>query len=351
MASVYLLRRLHLIWRGALLAVIAVLGFWTATASGNSAPRLPTLTLPTVTLPTLPITVSVPAPVPPPPVAVPAPPVTIPPLPVAARRPPAPPPPAPAPTQSVTARSGSQTTPLAGSQPAPLASTGQPGTQTASGDQAARRVRLRRLRAARTRSTRGRAGRLTTTIAFWLSGPARVVFLVQSGGSDCSPAGRFTFKGHRGTNQIRFTGKLRDGRLQPGRYRITPIRIRGARPTGRHVVGVQVLSSGSVPARITTACVRPTGTSTAASLTEEGAAGATAAGATPPSKPEASKPERKGRLRGALDAFKPPGLSLPGDSFPWWVEAAALALLSLFAGAILAYGLASLDRPFGRRFP
>ena len=33
-----------------------------------------------------------------------------------------------------------------------------------------------------------------------------------------------------------------------------------------------VLSSGSVPARITTACVRPTGTSTAASLTEEGAA-------------------------------------------------------------------------------
>jgi hypothetical protein len=169
---------------------------------------------------------------------------------------------------------------------------------------------------------------------------------VQSGGSDCSPAGRFRVKGHRGRNEIRFTGKLRDERLQPGRYRITPIRIRGARPTGRHAVGVQVLSRGSVPARITTACVRPTGTSTAASLTEEGAAGATAAGAKPPSKPEASMPERKSRLHGVLSAFKPPGLSLPGYSgtFPWLVEAALLALLWLSAGAILAYVLTFVRR-------
>ena len=249
---------------------------------------------------------------PPPPVTVtvPPPPVTVPPPPAAARRPPAPPPPAPAPTQSATPRSGSQ--------PTPLASTGQIGTQTAPGDQADRpRVRLRRLRAARTRSTRGRAGRPTTTIVFWLSGPARVVFLVQSGGSDCSPAGRFTVKGRRGRNEIRFTGKLGDGRLQPGRYRITPIRIRGARPTGRPAVGVQVLSRGSVPARITTACVRPTETSTAASLTEEGAAGAAAAGAKPQSKPEASKPERKGWLPGVPSDFNPPDLSLAGGwKFP-----------------------------------
>ena len=343
------MRRLQLIWRGALLAAIAVLGFWTATASGHSGPGLPTLTLPTITLPTLPITLSVPAPVPPPPVTVTVPPlpVTLPPPPVAARRPPAPPRPAPAPTYPATPRSGSQPAPLAGSQPAPLASTGQTGTQTASGDQADRpRVRIGRLRAARTRSTRGRAGRPTTTIAFWLSGPARVVFLVQSGGSDCSPAGSFTVKGRRGRNVIRFTGKLRDGRLQPGRYRITPVRIRGARPTGRHAVDVQVLPRGSVPARITTACVRPTGTSPAASLPEEGVAGATAAGAKPPSEPEASKPERKGRLPGALSAFEPPDLSWPGDSgrFPSPVEVALLALLWLCAGAILAYGLT-----FGRR--
>ena len=335
------MRRLHLIWRGAVLAAIAVLGFWTATASGQSVPQLPTLTLPTVTLPTLPITLSVPAPVPPPPVAVTVPPlpVTVPPPPAASRRPPAPPLPAPAPTRSATPRSGSQ--------PAPLTSTGQTDTQTASGDQADRpRVRLRRLRAARTRSTRGRAGGPTTTIAFWLSGPARVVFLVQSGGSNCSPAGRFTVKGRRGRNEIRFTGKLRDGRLQPGRYRITPIRIRGARPARDHAVGVQVLSRGSVPAKIATACVRPTGTSTAASLAEEVAAVATAAGAKPPSKPEASKPERKGRLPGVLSDFKPPDLSLAGGwgSFPSPVETAVLALLWLCVGAILAYVLT-----FGRR--
>jgi hypothetical protein len=161
---------------------------------------------------------------------------------------------------------------------------------------------------------------------------------VQSGGADCTTAGRFTVKGHRGRNEIRFTGKLRDGRLQPGRYRITPIRIRGAQPSGQHAVGVRVLTRGSVPAKITAACAP----STTPSLTEEGAAEATAAGPKPPSEQESSsKPERKGRFHGVLGAFKPPDLSLPGDSgsFPWLVGIAALALLSLSAGAILAYVL------------
>ena len=92
--------------------------------------------------------------------------------------------------------------------------------------------------------------------------------------------------------------------------------------------------------------MRPTGTSTAASLAEEVAAGATAAGAKPPSKPEASKPERKGRLPGVLSDFKPPDLSLPGDSgtFPSPVEVALLALLWLCAGAILAYVLTFVRR-------
>jgi hypothetical protein len=332
------LRRLHLIWRGAFLAAIAVLGFWTATASGHSGPQLPTLTLPTVTLPTLPITITAPAPVPPPPVTVPPPPITVPPPPVAvppppvASRPrPAPPPPAQPPTQ------GGARTPGSGAQP-PLASAGQAGPQAARSDRANRpRVRLRRLRTARTRSPRGRRGRPTTTITFWLSGPARVVFLVQSGSADCSPAGRFMVKGRRGRNEIRFTGKVRDGRLQPGRYRITPVRIRGAQPSGRHTVGVQVLSRGSVPARITTACERSSGPSTTdASLTEAGPTG----GAKAQPRPESSsKPERKGRLQGVLSAFNPPDLSLPGDSgtFPWLLQVAALALLSLTAGATLAY--------------
>jgi hypothetical protein len=86
-------------------------------------------------------------------------------------------------------------------------------------------------------------------------------------------------------------------------------------------------------------------TSTSASLTEEGA-GATAAGGKPPTKPDGSKPERKGKFRGVLGAFKPPDLSLPGDtgSFPWLVGLAALALLSLSGGAIVAYVLTFVYR-------
>jgi hypothetical protein len=43
-----------------------------------------------------------------------------------------------------------------------------------------------------------------------------------------------------------------------------------------------------------------------------------------------------------LSAFKPPELSLPGEtgSFPWLLGVATLALLSLSAGATLAYVLA-----------
>ena len=170
---------------------------------------------------------------------------------------------------------------------------------------------------------------------------------MQSGGSDCSPAGRFVVKGRRGRNEIRFTGKLRDGRLQPGRYRITPIRIRGAQPSGRHAVGVQVLPRGSVPARITAPCEPSTGPSTTALLAGGPAAGAATGGPTASSKPEpSSKPKRKGRFQGVLGAFKPPGLSLPGDtgSFPWLLGVAALALLALSAGAILAYVLTFVRR-------
>lgn len=64
-------------------------------------------------------------------------------------------------------------------------------------------------------------------------------------------------------------------------------------------------------------------------------------------RPESSsKPERKGRFHGVLGAFKPPDLSLPGDtgSFPWLLGVAALALLALSAGAILAYVLTFVRR-------
>jgi hypothetical protein len=203
------------------------------------------------------------------------------------------------------------------------------------------------LKTARTRTGRGHKRRPATTITFWLSGPARVVFLVQSGGPDCSPAGRFTVRGRSGRNEIRFTGKVRDGRLQPGRYRITPIRIRGAQPSGRHAVGVEVLPSGSVPTRITTPCELSAGPSTtASSLGGRQAVAGTGPKSSSSKQASTSKPKKKGRLQGVLGAFRPPDLSLPGEtgSFPWLLGVAALALLALSAGAILAYVLTYVRR-------
>jgi hypothetical protein len=79
------------------------------------------------------------------------------------------------------------------------------------------------------------------------------------------------------------------------------------------------------------------------------AGGQASGGPTSSSKPEStSKPKRKGRFHGVLSAFKPPelDLSLPGDtgSFPWLVGVAALGLLALSAGAILAYVLTFVRR-------
>jgi hypothetical protein len=114
------------------------------------------------------------------------------------------------------------------------------------------------------------------------------------------------------------------------------------------VVGVQVLPRGSVPARITTPCERSTGPSTTGTSVAEGqAVGARAGGPTSSSKQAAaSKPKKKGRLQGVLSAFKPPDLSLPGEtgSFPWLLGVAALALLALSVGAILAYVLTFVRR-------
>ena len=287
------MRRLHLMWRGALFAAIAVLGFWTATASGQSVPRLPTLTLPTVTLPTLPITISVPAPVPPPPPVT----VTVPPLPVTVAVPP--------PPVTVHATAGRSATPACPSAsgacsdavrhaPVPALSRlrSHPPARPAHRqllanrrivsafdlDACGQRGHARRAAAPAARRRRSRSGSRRRPES---SSSCRAV-----GRTAAPPAASRSRAAVGGTGSASPASSV-DGRLQPGRYRIIPIRIRGARPTGRHAVGVQVLSRGSVPARITTTCVRPTGTSTAASLTEEGAAGATAAGAKPPPKPRA----------------------------------------------------------------
>jgi hypothetical protein len=112
------------------------------------------------------------------------------------------------------------------------------------------------------------------------------------------------------------------------------------------VVGVEVLPRGSVPAQITTPCEPSPSTGPSASSLAGGQAPGAGGPTSSPKQESVSKPKKKGRLQGVLSAFKPPDFSLPGDtgSFPWLLGVAALALLALSAGALLAYVLTFVRR-------
>jgi hypothetical protein len=61
-----------------------------------------------------------------------------------------------------------------------------------------------------------RTGRTGTSLRFRLSRPATVVFRVTG-----RATGRFSIRGRRGLNRLRFTGRLRGRALSPGPYRLT----------------------------------------------------------------------------------------------------------------------------------
>jgi hypothetical protein len=89
-----------------------------------------------------------------------------------------------------------------------------------------RGARVTRLNASPKRIKPG-TKRRATRITFRLSAPTRVVFVVRGPAPSCDVVGRFTVRGHRGTNRIRFTGRVGRTTLGPGTYRVT------ARPAGR----------------------------------------------------------------------------------------------------------------------
>ena len=89
-----------------------------------------------------------------------------------------------------------------------------------------RGARVTRLKASPKRIKPGTKQR-ATRITFRLSSPARVVFVVRGPAPSCEVVGRFSVRGHRGTNRIRFTGRVGQTTLGPGTYRVT------ARPAGR----------------------------------------------------------------------------------------------------------------------
>ena len=80
------------------------------------------------------------------------------------------------------------------------------------------------------RVTRKRAARIT----FTLNRRGRVLFVVRGPAPSCRVAGRFSVRGKRGVNNVRFSGKVGRRKLPFGTYRVTA-RIRGGSPS-RHVL-------------------------------------------------------------------------------------------------------------------
>lgn len=191
-------------------------------------------------------------------------------------------------------------------------------------------MRLKRLRASRTRVARGRARRPATLISFWLSARARVVFLVRNAAPDCSPVGRFTVRGRPGQNKVRFTGRLGDRRLRPGKYTISPVKIRRSTPSRRTAVGVAVSHRGSIPAKVS-------GTCPARTRREELTTSARVDASTPSA--SRTRTETRKRGKGVLGVLKRPKLTFPeaDGTLPWLLRLAALSLVVLSGAAILAY--------------
>lgn len=80
---------------------------------------------------------------------------------------------------------------------------------------------IRRVRLSRPwLSTRGPISRQTVRLSFWLARPATVVVRVDELAPDCRYAGKFLVRGHAGRNVVRFRGRLRGRKLDPGTYRL-----------------------------------------------------------------------------------------------------------------------------------
>ena len=204
------------------------------------------------------------------------------------------------------------------------------------------RARPRRV----TRGKRKRAARLT----FTLSAPGRVVFVVRGPAPSCGVIGRFSVRGHRGVNHVRFTGRVGHRDLPYGTYRITA-RTRG-RAASRPVVvfvgdsaGARdfACGSGSGPFR-TYASVLGTFSSSSSGgsgLAEAPGDKGSVAQTAPTGQPDSGVlPAVTNRLRKLPEAL--PSASV---SPPWIIGASALILLIFSGLALFFYVVRFLRRP------
>jgi hypothetical protein len=347
-------------------------------AAGLAAALLSTQALGQVPVPTVSLpSVSLPLPVPPPPPAPPTPPPATPPVPPAPVPTPAlpTPPSAPAPAPSAPAPSAPPgavpSAPAHEAPAAPFAPSTDSGVGTAStgyysadrrrepagSSSPQRRARVTRLSASPKRIKPG-SKRRAARITFRLTAPARVVFVVRGPAPSCDVVGRFIVRGRRGTNRVRFTGRVGRRTLKPGTYRLTA-RTAGRPDQTRRVV---VILGDGPQERLR--CPNPNqfvflG---ATSFFRETPGSAAPRGAAKAPAPRAKKKAKEQDSRGVLPAIRKkirqlpevlpdvppvPRPSVPGDgaSPPAILGIAALGLLALSGIAILAYVIRYFRRP------
>jgi hypothetical protein len=191
-----------------------------------------------------------------------------------------------------------------------------------------------------------------TRLTFRLARPGRVVFVVRGPAPSCAIVGRFSVRGHRGVNRVRFKGKVGRRTLRAGTYAITA----HGRSTVRRVVVVVLPRRGEATQR----SLECSGSNSSAT----GLAAAPTPG-TGPGAPGGGKARKahEHRSSGVLPAIErkvrslphalpkipmPPlpaiGTAEPGSG-PWLVGILALVLLGLSGLGILAYVIRFIRKP------
>ncbi|MDP9491854.1 MAG: hypothetical protein M3P42_06585 [Actinomycetota bacterium] len=347
-------------------AVLALAGVLAGMLSAQGALGQVGLPITTVTLPT----VSVPLPpTPPPPPTPPTPPT--PPAPPTPPTPPVPPVTTPAPPVGVPTPVSAAALP--GSDPA----TGSvsPGSRSGSSTgesvgkprrpaSSSSKARVTGIRARSRRVTRGKRKR-AARITFTLSAPGRVVFVVRGPAPSCGVIGRFSVQGRRGTNLVRFKGRVGRRNLPYGTYRITA-KTRGRAASRPIVVFVgdragarnfSCGSSGTAPFG-TYASLLGTFSSSSSGASGSGTAGApgdkgSRAETAPTGQDRKAKekpdsgvlPAVTDRLRKIPEALPRPHMPSASTSPPWIIGASALILLVLSGLALVFYVVRFLRRP------
>jgi hypothetical protein len=223
--------------------------------------------------------------------------------------------------------------------------------QPAQASRSQNRVRITRLKASPRRFRSG-ARQRGIRITFRLSAPGRVVFLVRGPAPSCEVVGRFTVRGRRGTNRVRFKGRVGRRTLAPGTYALT------ARPAGRGQRTrpvVVTVGTGSPQELVCSGTAEGNFFGTAPFFDGDESSTATAAAttdgdATPGKRDRGVLPAISRKIRELPKAIPTPAIprpGVPGDtgSPPMILGLAALALLALSGLLIIAYVIRFLRGP------